>query len=106
MVRAANRRSDVSVVEQRICPWKDGSRVTQEQLPRSYCRGAFLVAMTPFFRLIRVSLGLPTYILLFHFDVLYERGQVIPNQREKIELDTLSIRRKMRFDNQTIFATR
>jgi hypothetical protein len=48
----ANRRSDVSVVEQRNCPWKDrsgvpGSRVTQEQLPRSNCRGAVTEEQLP-----------------------------------------------------------
>jgi hypothetical protein len=86
MVRAANRLTDGSVVEQRICSWKDrsgvpDSRVTQEQLPRSNFQGAVteeqlpsasdvtisnylnysrkiavLRSMTPVFRLIRVSL--------------------------------------------------
>ena len=29
-----------NLLGQRICPWMDGSRAMQEQLPRSYCRGA------------------------------------------------------------------
>jgi len=32
--------SVVVVLGQFICPWMDGSRAMQEQLPRSSCRGA------------------------------------------------------------------
>jgi putative transposase len=39
-------------------------------------------------------------------DVFYGRGQLILNQREKIKLNTLSMRRKMHYDNQTIYTTR
>ena len=31
-----------NLLGQCICPWMDGSRTTQEQLSRSYCRGAIL----------------------------------------------------------------
>ena len=34
-------------------------------------------------------------------DVFYGRGQEILDQREKIKLATLAIRRKMYYDNQT-----
>ena len=34
-------------------------------------------------------------------DVYYGRGQAILNQREKIKLNTLAMRRKMHYDNQT-----
>jgi putative transposase len=39
-------------------------------------------------------------------DVFYGRGQAILDQREKIKLNTLSLRRKMHYDNQTIYTTR
>ena len=39
-------------------------------------------------------------------DVFYGRGQVILDQREKIKVNTLSMRRKMHYDNQTIYTTR
>ena len=39
-------------------------------------------------------------------DVFYGRGQAILDQREKIKLNTLSLRRKMHYDNQTIYITR
>ncbi len=39
-------------------------------------------------------------------DVFYGRGQAILDQREKIKLNTLSMRRKMHYDNQTIYTTR
>ena len=37
-----------NVLGQCICPWMDGSRTTQEQLSRSYCRVGFIrvVALT------------------------------------------------------------
>ena len=31
-----------NLLEQRICPWMDGSRTTQERLSRSSCRGAII----------------------------------------------------------------
>jgi transposase InsO family protein len=39
-------------------------------------------------------------------DVFYGRGQAILDQREKIKLNTLAMRRKMHYDNQTIYITR
>jgi len=39
-------------------------------------------------------------------DIFYGRGQTILDQREKIKLNTLSLRRKMHYDNQTIYTTR
>ncbi len=39
-------------------------------------------------------------------DVFYGRGQAILNQREKIKLNTLSMRRKMHYDNQPSYITR
>jgi transposase InsO family protein len=38
-------------------------------------------------------------------DVFYGRGQAILDQREKIKLNTLAMRRKMHYDNQTIYST-
>ena len=39
-------------------------------------------------------------------NVFYGRGQAILNQREKIKLNTLSMRRKMHYDNQPSYITR
>jgi len=39
-------------------------------------------------------------------DVFYGRGQAILEQREKVKLNTLAMRRKMHYDNQTIHTTR
>jgi len=39
-------------------------------------------------------------------DVFYGRGQAILDQRAKIKLNTLAMRRKMPYDNQTIYTTR
>ena len=39
-------------------------------------------------------------------DVFYGRGQTILDQREKIKLNTLSMRRKMHYDNQLSYTTR
>jgi transposase InsO family protein len=39
-------------------------------------------------------------------DVFYGRGQAILDQREKIKLNTLSMRRKMHYDNQLGYTTR
>ena len=39
-------------------------------------------------------------------DVFYGRGQTILDQRERIKLNTLAMRRKMHYDNQTIYTTR
>jgi len=39
-------------------------------------------------------------------DVFYGRGQAILDQREKIKLNTLSMRRKMHYDNQLSYTTR
>jgi len=39
-------------------------------------------------------------------DVFYGRGQAILDQRAKIKLNTLAMRRKMHYDNQTIYTTR
>ena len=39
-------------------------------------------------------------------DVFYGRGQAILDQREKIKLNTLAIRRKMHYDNQITLTTR
>ncbi len=39
-------------------------------------------------------------------DVFYGRGQAILDQREKIKLNTPAMRRKMHYDNQTIYTTR
>ncbi len=39
-------------------------------------------------------------------DVFYGRGQAILDQRGKIKLNTLAMRRKMHYDNQTIYTTR
>ena len=36
-----------TVVGQCICPWMDGSRTTQEQLSRSYCRGVVVEEQSP-----------------------------------------------------------
>ena len=38
-------------------------------------------------------------------DVFYGRGQAILDQREKIKLNTLAMRRRMHYDNQTIYTT-
>ena len=40
-----------NLLGQRICPWMDGSRAMQEQLPRSSCRGANICPYLLYIRL-------------------------------------------------------